>query len=150
MPPVTDHPPAGLWRRLAAFAYDSLIVIALFVVPTSGVMAIRGGEPIPPGSMLFQLLLITTAAVFFVGFWVRGGQTLGMRAWRLRLEGRGGEPITARIGLVRFLGGAVSIGALGLGVLWVVIDPQQLTWADRLAGTRVVVLPKSQSPKRNA
>lgn len=144
MSPVTDNPPAGLFRRLAAFTYDALLVIALFVVPTSLVMALRGGAPIPPGSLLFQCLLIATAAVFFVGFWMRGGQTLGMRAWRLRLEGRDGEPITARTGLIRFLGGAVSIGALGLGVLWVVLDPQQQTWADRLAGTRVVVLPKKK------
>ena len=39
--------------------------------------------------------------------------------------------------------GLVSIAALGLGLLWLVVDPQKLTWHDRIAGTRVVVLPKA-------
>lgn len=142
MPPRNDYPTAGLFRRVAACIYDSLLVIALFVIPASVFMAFRGGEPIPPGNLLFQLSLGVTAAVFFVGFWMRGGQTLGMRAWRMRLENLGGGPITARIAMVRFFGGVVSIAAFGIGVLWVVIDPQNQTWADRLAGTRMVVLPK--------
>jgi len=55
---------AGLLRRLAAAAYDSLLVIAVFVIPTSAVMALRGGEPVPPGSLLFQALLVATAGAF--------------------------------------------------------------------------------------
>lgn len=94
---------AGLLRRLAAATYDTLLVIALFVIPTLGVMALRGGKPVPPGSGLLQILLIITAGLFFIGFWVYGGQTLGMRAWRLRIEDHAGNALTIRHGLVRFL-----------------------------------------------
>jgi uncharacterized RDD family membrane protein YckC len=136
------NPDAGLLRRLAAGVYDGLLVLALLFVPTSIVMAFRGGAAIPPGSAWFQLLLLATVASFFIGFWVQGGQTLGMRAWRLRVERRTGEPLSYRDGLVRFAVAIVSIAALGLGFLWMVFDPQGLTWHDRVAGTRVVVMPK--------
>ena len=124
--------------------YDGLLVIALLVVPTLAVMALRGGEPIPPGSALFQLLLVVTAGTFFAWFWTHGGQTLGMRSWRLRVERQSGDALTLTVALIRYLVGIVSIAAFGLGLLWILIDPDKLAWHDRAAGTRVVVLPKEK------
>lgn len=144
----TNYPPSGLLRRLAAALYDSLLVLALLIIPTLLVMAFRGGEPIPPGDILYQLLLIVTTAAFFMWFWTHGGQTLGMRAWRLRVERQSGESVTAKIALVRFAVGVLSIAALGLGMLWILIDPNRLAWHDRAAGTRVVVLPKKPKKKK--
>lgn len=138
----SGNPPSGLLRRLAAGLYDGMLVLALFVIPTSLVMALRGGGQVPAGDLLLQLLLLATAATFFVGFWTHGGQTLGMRAWRLRVERRTGEPLTTKIGLIRFAVGMLSIAAFGLGLLWMLVDRERLAWHDRAAGTRVVVLPK--------
>ncbi len=104
----------------------------------------RGGESIPPGSPLFQLLLFATAGAFFIWFWTHGGQTLGMRSWQLRVERQCGQSLSYRDALVRFLVGIVSIAAAGLGLLWILIDPDKLAWHDRAAGTRVVVLPKQK------
>lgn len=147
MPAPTGAPPAGLFRRVAAGLYDSLLVIALFVIPTAIVLAIRGGEPIPPGNGLLQLLLLATAGLFFVWFWTHGGQTLGMRAWRLRVEQLSGEPVTLRAAAIRFFVGIVSLGALGLGVMWILVDRDKRAWHDLAAGTRVVVLPKKKNEK---
>ncbi len=149
MPTTTDAPHApcanhaGLLRRLAAATYDALLVVALFVVPTFAAMLLRGGEPVPPGSTLYQALLLATAGAFFIGFWTRGGQTLGMRAWRLRIEGDAGDPLTLRQGLVRFLMAIPSIAVFGLGILWILVDPHKQTLPDRIAGTRVVVIAKT-------
>lgn len=140
----TGTPPAGLLRRAAAGLYDGLLVIALFVIPTSIVLAIRGGEPIPPGNGLLQLLLLATAGAFFIWFWTHGGQTLGMRAWRLRVEQMSGEPVTLKAAAIRFVVGIVSIAGFGLGVLWILVDRDRRAWHDLAAGTRVVVLPKNQ------
>ena len=139
---MTEHPPAGLFRRLAAAVYDALLVLALCMLTTLCVIAFRRGEFINPGNLLFQLSLLTTAAVFFIGFWVYGGQTLGMRAWRLRVVQHSGEAIDWKNGLVRFAAGILSIIPAGLGLFWVAIDPQHLAWHDRLSKTRVIVLPK--------
>jgi hypothetical protein len=105
-----------------------------------------GGDPVPAGNIVFQLTLLGIAAVFFTGFWSRGGQTLGMRAWRLRVESRSGKGIGAGTSLLRFAGVLVSISVFGLGFLWLLVDRDKLSWHDRLAGTRVVVLPKGEDP----
>jgi len=134
--------PAGLLRRLAAVTYDALLLIALFVIPTSALMALRGGESVPPGSHLLQALLVVTTGLFFIGFWTHGGQTLGMRAWRLRIEDSNGNELTLRPALVRFIAAIPSIAVFGLGILWLLFDPCKQTLPDRVAGTRVVVTTK--------
>ncbi|MEO7386143.1 MAG: RDD family protein [Gammaproteobacteria bacterium] len=141
--PAHHHAPtAGVARRLAAGCYDALLLGALWMMATLAIVALRGGEPVPAGQIGYQLLLLGTAGLFFITSWLRGGQTLGMRAWRLRVERESGESLDARTGVVRFLAGLLSLGAGGLGLLWLWIDRDELTWHDRLAGTRVVVLPK--------
>ena len=135
---------AGLLRRLAAVTYDSLLIISLFVIPTSVIMALRGGEPIPPGNIFFQALLIISAGIFFVRFWAAGGQTLGMRAWRIRVVNRDGHKITFRQSVIRFIIAIPSVSLFGLGIFWIFLDSQKRTWPDRIAGTHVIVLPKTR------
>lgn len=140
----SNPPYAGFLRRLAALTYDSMLVIALLVIPTSVVMALRGGEPIPPGNVLFQVLLVVAAGVFFIGFWIAGGQTLGMRAWRLRIVNLDGRRITVRQSLIRFFTAIPSIALFGFGIFWMLFDSRKRTLPDRLAGTQVIVLPKNR------
>jgi uncharacterized RDD family membrane protein YckC len=144
---MNDYAPAGLLRRVAAAVYDALLVTALCMLTTFCVIAFRGGEPIGPGNLLYQLSLLATAAIFFIGFWVRGGQTLGMRAWRLRVEQHSGAALDWKIGLIRFVAGLLSIIPAGLGLLWLIVDPQHLAWHDRISKTRVVVVPKPRKRK---
>jgi uncharacterized RDD family membrane protein YckC len=81
---------------------------------------------------------------FYGGFWVRGGQTLGLRSWRLRLVRLDGGPITLVHAFKRFVGAILSWLCLGLGFLWVIFDRDKLAWHDRLSGTRLICLPKNQ------
>lgn len=83
---MNDYAPAGLLRRVAAAVYDALLVAALCMLTTFCVIAFRGGEPIGPGNLLYQLSLLATAAIFFIGFWVRGGPDTGNA--RLAAQGR--------------------------------------------------------------
>ena len=137
-------PTAGVMRRLAAACYDALVLGALWMTATLVIVAVRGGEPVPAGEPAYQLLLFLIAALFFIPSWLRGGQTLGMRAWRLRVERQSGGPLDTRTGILRFLAGLLSLLAGGIGLLWLWVDRDELTWHDRLAGTRVVVLPKKR------
>lgn len=75
--------------------------------------------------------------------------TLGMQAWRLRVQTRSGHSITLRQSLVRYLVAWLSLAALGLGYLWILFDAERRSWSDIASGTRVVVLPRAsrrQSP----
>jgi uncharacterized RDD family membrane protein YckC len=139
--PDEPVPAAGVWRRFAAGFYDLLLLAAVWMLITLIVIVLRGGEAISPGALLYQLLLFIVAAAFYISSWLRGGQTLGMRAWRIRLEKRSGAAIDLHTGLLRFASGLLTIASGGVGLLWLWIDRDRLPWHDRLAGTRVIVLP---------
>ncbi|MDX1563161.1 MAG: RDD family protein, partial [Gammaproteobacteria bacterium] len=71
-----------------------------------------------------------------------GGQTIGMRAWRLQLVGRGANRITWARATLRFAAAAVSALPLGAGYLWCLVDRQRLAWHDRASQSMLIVLPK--------
>jgi uncharacterized RDD family membrane protein YckC len=141
----------GLLRRLAAIAYDCLLLIALYMLAATLLLLPAGmlfGIQDPAGDpllrLLLRLLLVLVSLGFFVGFWLRGGQTLGMRAWRIRVVRADGRPLHAGNALLRALGALLSWAALGLGFLWMLVDPERLTWHDRISATRLVLLRKTQ------
>jgi uncharacterized RDD family membrane protein YckC len=144
MNPPTETTPA-LWRRLAAAAYDSLIVVALWFLGTALILPLTGGEavdPRTPGGPLYQLYLLAIGFLFFGGFWTRGGQTLGMLAWRLKLvPDANGSRVTWPQALKRYLAAILSWAALGAGFWWACFDPEKKTWHDRLSGTRLMRAP---------
>jgi uncharacterized RDD family membrane protein YckC len=134
----------GLWRRLAAIFYDSWLMAGIWLLgATVDTFARRALDAETSGSHLaLQIFLLAAPAVFFGWFWTHGGQTLGMRAWRLKLLDREGHPVTWRKSLLRYGAAWVSLLAFGLGYLWVWIDRDGLAWHDRLSGTRLVLLRK--------
>jgi uncharacterized RDD family membrane protein YckC len=146
---MTDLGNAGLLRRLGALLYDLLVVTALLMLAGFAAIRYTGGEAVPAGTPWFQAMLIIVVATFFCGFWMTGGQTIGMRAWRLRLitDDADGNVVSLATALIRFAAACLSLLPLGLGFLWILIDRRRLTWHDRLSGTRVVRLPK---PRRHS
>jgi uncharacterized RDD family membrane protein YckC len=135
-------PIAALPRRLAALFYDGLLLLAVLFGATFLVLPLTGGEAIRGGDPVFRAYLLAVAYLYFALPWVRSGQTLGLKAWRLRVERRDGARITWSGALARFLAAAPSLAPLGLGLLWVLVDREGLAWHDRLSGTRVVRVPE--------
>ena len=138
---------AGVLRRFGAMLYDLLLVIALFFVVTALFLPFTGGEAITPDrsvvvERIYQAALLLVVVLFFCLFWTWRGQTVGMLAWRLRVERADGALLTWRDALLRLGGATVSLAALGLGYFWIWIDRDRLAWHDRWSGTRVVVTPK--------
>lgn len=144
---ATGSPP-GLLRRLAALLYDSLLVTALLMLATVPyVMLASDATASHWVRVLFQTYLLAVMLAFFSWFWLHGGQTLGMRAWRLRVVSRDGAPLHLRQALARFAWALPSLLFFGLGLLWVLVDKDRLAWHDRLSGTRLVMLPKTKNRK---
>jgi uncharacterized RDD family membrane protein YckC len=138
---------AGLLRRCGAMLYDLLLVLALLFIVTALFLPFTGGEAITPDrsaavERIYQAVLLLVVVLFFCLFWTWRGQTLGMLAWRLRVERSDGTLLTWRDALVRLGGACVSLAALGLGYFWIWFDRDRLAWHDRWSGTRVVVVPK--------
>lgn len=149
MPSTPSPDTAGLARRLAALVYDSLLLLGLWFATAALLLAASGGQLSHADRPTWLLVLLRASLVlvtflFWGGFWTHGGQTLGMRAWRLRLVSDDGGPISWRQAVRRCLAALLSLAVLGLGYLWIPIDPQRRAWHDRLSGTRVIVLPKNR------
>jgi uncharacterized RDD family membrane protein YckC len=128
----------GLIRRLGAIFYDLLLLIALLAVATT-LITLPFGMPEAGYLLAFQWLLFEIIPLlFFTGFWWRGGQTLGMRAWRLKVVRMDGDPLSWGDALKRHLAAILSCLTLGLGFLWIVVDREGLAWHDRLSGTKLI------------
>ncbi len=153
---TVDLPRAGLLRRLAAILYDSLLLLAvLFIAAALPTLLFAGGtaadgamapsyENHPVYRALFSMYLFLVAFGFFGWFWLHGGQTLGMRAWRIRVVTFDGKPIGPWHALLRYLVAIASWLPLGLGFWWSLWDKERLCWHDRYSETVLVVLPKQR------
>jgi uncharacterized RDD family membrane protein YckC len=137
---------AALWRRLAAFGYDLLLVLALLMVITALVLAARGGEAFDARSIWFRSLLLTGWWAYFAWSWTHGGQTVGMRAWRLVLTTSDGGPVGLGTATLRYLAAWLAATCAGLGYLWCLVDRQGLCWHDRLSQTVISRVPRLAKP----
>jgi uncharacterized RDD family membrane protein YckC len=135
--PLPNAQPCRLWRRLAAIAYDCLLLAAVLFLAAALPLLFTGGEGVKGGSPLMTLWFLFAAFLFFGWFWQRGGQTLGMQAWRIHLLSVEGGAITWRMALLRYLAALLSWLPAGLGFWWAIFDRDHLTWHDRLSGTRL-------------
>jgi len=134
---------SSLVRRLAAILYDTLLIAAVLFLATLPFIALRGGEPVEPGNLLYQATLVFVTFAFFVGFWSRKGRTLGMQSWGLQLQTMDGKIPSISTVSLRFFAAILSWIPFGLGFVWQLWDKDKLTWHDRLSGTRLVHYPKN-------
>lgn len=164
---MTDTPTqrAGFFRRLAAMIYDALIAVAVGMLAAlvfigiltalleNDILSKQGyahvNELIQASfvyKLAIQIWVGLWVAGFFLWFWKHGGQTLGMRAWRLRIFSlHEDKPIGYARLLVRLV---FSLG--GLGTLLVLVDfKSKQSLQDRIAGTQMLVLTKSQNHHKN-
>jgi uncharacterized RDD family membrane protein YckC len=139
-PSDTVAKPAGLLPRLGAALYDGLLLLALFFLAAALVDPFMPQDHVPAGALWFRLYLLLVAFFFYGWFWTHGGQTLGMRAWRLRVVCRDGRPLRWPRAALRFLVAVPSWASL-LGVLWCVAGGHALH--DRFSGTQTLRLPKA-------
>jgi uncharacterized RDD family membrane protein YckC len=142
--------PAGLLRRLAALLYDSLLLVAVLMVATALFLPFTGGEALsaarhPVLEWVYRLVLLGLLVAFYGFFWTRSGQTLGMAAWRLRVEREDGTLLGWADTVRRLAAAALSLLPVGLGYFWILVDPRKRAWHDRLTRSRVVVLPRGAS-----
>ena len=137
------HHPAprpGLLRRFGAILYDAVaafsvlfVADALVIIPLNAIWGIESvGE-----NILFQVYQVLIVGGFFCGFWTHGGQTLGLRAWHLRVVRDDGTPLAWADALKRCAAALLSWLPAGLGFLWAAFDRDGLTWHDRLSRTRL-------------
>jgi len=144
---VTSVARAGFGRRFAALIYDGFLLAAVLMIITFVPVMITDQAVLPetfgPWVYVYRGVLVAAIAGYYILNWTRSGQTLGMKAWRLRTVTDRGDPLGFRAALLRFVWGVVAWAPAALGVLWLYLDPDHLALHDRLSRTRVVRLSRS-------
>jgi uncharacterized RDD family membrane protein YckC len=140
---MTDHDkpadkPPGLLRRLGAIVYDSLLLVAVLFFSTAILLPLNRGEAFQPDQLFYPVYLFAVSFLFFGWFWTHGGQTLGMRAWKLKVCSQNRTPISWPQALLRFTAALLSWSALGLGFIWILFNRNKCAWHDWLSNTRIV------------
>ena len=166
-PPV-PLPRASLPRRLGALLYESLLLIAIvFVASFLTLPLISPGHagsasaltmPALPERVALFCMLFALLACYFVWCWSGGRRTLPMKTWHLALVLANGQPVPAKVALLRYLAtwigpalalaaftvlhrygqGAHALWLIAFNFLWALVDPDQQFLHDRVAGTRIV------------
>jgi uncharacterized RDD family membrane protein YckC len=137
--------PASLLKRLGAMFYDFLLfgsaILVVGFISMLAITSLTGIENVAPGSIfakLFFIYLLFLGYLFFGWFWTHGGQTLGMRAWRLEVMTLDGHSINWVQALFRYIYSIISWVPLGAGYLWMLFDKNKLTFHDRISQTVIV------------
>lgn len=130
--------PCGLIRRLATIVYDGAIVLALLMLATLLASLLGLGQQTALRDPGFTLYLLLIWYLYLAWCWHKGGMTVGMRAWRVRIEDNLGQNPGWGKATIRFLASLLSAAALGIGFLWSLGDKRKRTWHDILSGTRLV------------
>lgn len=165
---------AGPARRLAAAAYDGLLLLATLMISTALLQAFTGGEAITRASVgtlgeyAYRAVMAALVFAYFWVAWTRRGQTLGMKSWHLRVERADGAPMLT-VDVLRRLGCAAplyllaitgtllymtgQLGPLGtIGTFVPLVASYAMLWTgrgtlhDRLSRTRMVRVPKAPKP----
>lgn len=149
--------PAPLMKRLMALMYDAFILVALSMLysalATIAMVGILGQQnegdyrPMQEG-LWFQLGWVLAIVGFYWFFWARAGQTVGMRAWSLKVVTIDGKPPSHKQILIRICVAPFALGIAGLGYLWCLFNKDKAAWQDIASQTQVVMTPKLEKKKK--
>ena len=147
MDATTPKPAAHIGWRLLALAYDFFPALALWMAAAAlftlgywiaGHPVRANIAPFSPTQLALWLTCWMLTGAYAVVSWRRGGQTLGMRPWRLWVVGADGAPATTKALSLRFAAGTLSLLLGGLGFWWAWFDRDALALHDPLSHTRIL------------
>ena len=141
LPDRSDAAP-GIARRLASMLYEALLLFAVAFLGTWLFQFAAGTFHIDGWRMtLLQLFLLALFAAYFLWCWLRGGQTLAMKTWRIRVVARDGHArLAPKAALLRFLFALLLVPTL-VGIFWALVDRDRQFLHDRLAGSLLIPVP---------
>ncbi|MEZ9594789.1 RDD family protein [Shewanella sp. 10N.261.52.F9] len=164
--PNNEHanfPRAGFFKRCGAIIYDLLLAVAVYMVAGaigfgifialtySGLIDMAGFEHVsdllnntPLYKGIYQFWIALCVGLFYISFWSYGGQTLGMRAWRLKIQHPNGQNLSMVTAAARLVW-----SLLGIGNLWILINGDKLALQDMMTRSEVVELSKEANQMRN-
>jgi uncharacterized RDD family membrane protein YckC len=120
----------SLLSRLGAITYDFFLVFSLvFCIGLFVVIVIQDGTKNP----LFFLLMLLLTFGYFALSWVKGRQTLGMKAWKFEIMQADRKSITYKQSALRFF--LASLSLVGIGFIFQLFNKDRLPLHDYFSKT---------------
>ena len=150
-----EYPNSSMKRRLAALVYDFFLILAIWVVTLSILVAFLSdpapaGAPVPEEEAIpshwLQLICFTEAFLFNTYFWIFKGQTLGMQVWKIRVVNEKNEILNFKEACIRFAAATLSILPFGMGFVWMRFNKGQLALHDIMSKTHIIYLGSKPYP----
>jgi uncharacterized RDD family membrane protein YckC len=136
-PGIGPETTPGFLRRIMAVCYDAALLLAVLFFATALSLPINSGQAFASNQYFYHFYLLSVSFFFYGWFWTHGGQTLGLRSWKIKLCRLDGGDITWRLAALRFAAAGLSWLCFGLGFFWCVFDKNRLCWHDYLSNTRL-------------
>ena len=139
----TTSQPVSLLKRLGVMAYDLLLVFTTLIFAGALVFIVFGGDTFVnkqgessyPWWYFYYLLAVI--AWFYIGFWHKG-ETLGLRAWKLKVVKLDGSRLDWTTASIRFIASLLCLATFGLGFLWSLVDKDKRALNDILSHTKLI------------
>lgn len=138
---ASNYKPASLFKRLSVIGYDAFLLTAILFIATAITLPLNNGEGITHGHPyypFFIIYLFIIAFIFYGWFWTHGGQTLGMKTWKLKLISSDGSSVSWKQAFIRFVCAILSVAVFGLGFLWSLFNDKKATLHDICSDTILV------------
>jgi uncharacterized RDD family membrane protein YckC len=166
--PAAAKPPS-IMRRILSMTYEGTLLFAVAFIATWLFQFAAGGAVVVGWQRTaLQVYLAAVFAAYFLWCWLRGGQTLAMKAWHIRLVMPGQSRVPPRVALLRLVLAGLFIGLFcaafaaafihrnpwiafltlalsGVGLGWALFDRDRQFLHDRLAGTRLVLVAEDKA-----
>lgn len=161
----------GLARRLAAFVYEGVLLFGVTMISGYLYSSLTQQRHALQGKAGLQAFMFVVLGIYFAWFWSRGGQTVAMKAWNIRLVMANGQPVSQARALLRYvlawlwfmpaLATAYLAGLHGPGAITTLLlagvftyaaltrlRPDRQFWHDAVCGTRLVDWRPAPPPPR--
>lgn len=139
---IEDLEYVGFWARFGATILDSLLIVALTLPLAFSVYGIDYFDPEKTGIIAGPADFVITWVLPFVLtvlFWVWRQATPGKMVVSAHIvDARTGRTMSVGQAMGRYVAYFLSMLPLGLGFIWIAMDPRKQGWHDKVAGTVVV------------
>ncbi len=125
----------SLLRLLGVALYETLILMALWMIGTALFLAVYGVEQTVASRWALRVFLWMLSGVYFVWCWIKSGQTLAAQTWKIKLVNAQSLPLSLPQALMRYALATISLIFFGIGFFWAIFDKDHLFLHDRLMKT---------------
>lgn len=140
----------GFFKRLLIICYDGLLLLGVILLASVILPLLPDALNFSPlGKAIKGVYLLSITFLFYGWFWTHGGQTLGMKVWKLYLVDTDGQFINWTTAFVRFIAAIFSLAAIGLGFTWILLDRRRRAWHDIISKTQILYVPNPQAQSPN-